>query len=395
MVRQEKINHLCFVILLISFLTITTWCAADAACGRLNWSKLPYHYVADYADHPTSSDATLVFLGTGRMGKIELGIRTRPSAFNDKNSARYFFTSDSGEHWKAKPNPIASNLGTRALFLEAPSDPRVLYRVNQSGEIYLRSEDKGHSWAVPKYVLNGKPKEVFAQEIGGSKESQIQVSLMAIHPKKPKTLFASIKIVHGHPSTDWHNTNFVYQSLDGGESWTEFSRELDPFPNSIGSSGVIGINPYSTNVYFGSGKDGLLKSFDSGSSWYPVGQRQELAARPVYQSEVEGGPRVLGAPVSIDIYQFGFDPQRTETVYIVSNKGLFKSDDGGATWRLLDLGFDEIDSIHGLAVNPLGGQELYVGTRYGVFRSEDGGCAFKKIYPSQTDLRKWALKVTR
>jgi photosystem II stability/assembly factor-like uncharacterized protein len=61
---------------------------------------------------------------------------------------------------------------------------------------------------------------------------------------------------------------------------------------------------------------------------------------------------------------------RGSSVYALStSKGVFKSDDGGSSWRLLG----RITGVLGLAVDPNSPSTAYAGTRHGVRKSIDGG----------------------
>jgi len=380
---RNRVRYSTLLLVAAIFLGLPSPSTSAEECGRLNWKKIPYNYVPDYDDHPRSTDARVIYISRSSSGKVKVGIFTQAR----KKPARYAFTNDGGTNWNASVDAIPSNVGSIPTpLLQAPSDPHVIYKFDHGG-IYLRSEDGGRSWIMPQYLIDGKTKEVFAQEFKGALGYQIQVTLEAIHPEEPKTLLAGFKIGRKPPSTDWGNVEYVYRSIDGGEHWTAFNQELSPFPNTIGGAAPIGIDPFHTDIYVGMGKMGLLQSSDSGKSWHAAGQNDDLGARPIYLSETHGGSWMLGAPAGIDIYQFAFDPVKTETRYIVSNKGLFKSYDGGRTWRLLDLGFSEIDSINSLAVSPQNGQELYVGSRYGIFLSANGGCIFKRVYPLEKKQR--------
>jgi hypothetical protein len=47
------------------------------------------------------------------------------------------------------------------------------------------------------------------------------------------------------------------------------------------------------------------------------------------------------------------------------------------------LGFDELDGVHSLALNPENAAELFVGTRRGTFLSQDRGGSFQSIFPAR------------
>ena len=75
-----------------------------------------------------------------------------------------------------------------------------------------------------------------------------------------------------------------------------------------------------------------------------------------------------------------FDPQNADVLYATyGNFGgthVFRSDDGGGSWRALDgVGERALPDIpvHSLVVDPDDSSRLYLGTDLGVFVSPDGG----------------------
>jgi len=381
--RTKRVRFVSTIALLLSVASANTWAAE---CGRTQWAQLNYRYFSDYGDHPRSTDVRVIrIVSSNRADKNEITVAVRFEAVNGRNNDQNAISTDGGETWVGTADPIPSNLGfVPNWFVESPSNVNFQYRYIEGLDLYVRSDDGGKSWILPAYFIDGETKEKFAEKIGGSKSFHAQMFLDGVDPKEPKTVYASIKLTPWIRTTEklnWKNMTFVYQSLDGGEHWIEFNKQLEGFPVSLGGGSPVAINPNDSNIYFGVGAIGLLKSSDAGKTWHPVGQNTELIKRPLYASEQGGAARMLGAPAGIEVYQFAFDPHQVGVTYVVANKGLFRSVDGGQSWRLLDLGFDEIDSINSIGVSPLDSKQLYVGTRYGIFRSDDSGCSFQKIYP--------------
>ena len=81
-----------------------------------------------------------------------------------------------------------------------------------------------------------------------------------------------------------------------------------------------------------------------------------------------------------------FDPTNPATVYVAAwglfndnDGGVFRSDDGGRTWREL-MGVHG-KSIRALAMAPSDHNTLVIGALDGVFRSRDGGATWERISP--------------
>ena len=242
------------------------------------------------------------------------------------------------------------------------------------------------------------------------------------------------------------NNGGVWKTTDYGRVWTPI---FDDQPT--GSIGALAIAPSDPDViYVGSGEglqrpdlstgDGIYKSTDAGVSWTHLGLRdgQQIPAidvdprnpdrlfvavlghpygpnaeRGVYRS-TDGGrsfEKVLYTDENTGAVDVAIDPSNPNTVYAVlwaarqapwevgsslslsSNNGLYKSSDGGSTWRRLTNGLpgaeDELGRI-GISVSPGSPNTLFavVGARKGagVYRSDDAGESWKLV---NNDARLW------
>ena len=108
----------------------------------------------------------------------------------------------------------------------------------------------------------------------------------------------------------------------------------------------------------------MFKSTDGASSWTAVnsGLPSGSAGRSVFSIAV--------------------DPKNPATLYIglawgetynPYRSGLFKSIDGGTSWKQLSTGLPQGSSFGPLAIDPRDRATVYLGTDTGVLRSTDGG----------------------
>ena len=119
-------------------------------------------------------------------------------------------------------------------------------------------------------------------------------------------------------------------------------------------------------ILLGTSSGQLFISQDGGSSWAPFVH--------------------LGAGDDYVFDHIVFDPTNPATVYAAAwglfddnDGGVFRSDDGGRTWREL-MGVHG-KSIRALAMAPSDHNTLVIGALDGVFRSRDGGANWERITP--------------
>jgi photosystem II stability/assembly factor-like uncharacterized protein len=142
---------------------------------------------------------------------------------------------------------------------------------------------------------------------------------------------------------------------------------------SLGASGSPGrINEY----YFGATGGGLWKTTDGGTEWTPVTDGQITCSSIGAVAVAETNPDV--------VYIGGGETQLRGS--ITQGDGVYKSTDGGKTWR--SLGLKETQAISRIRIHPTNPDIVYVaalGHPYGdneergVFKSTDGGNTWKKV----------------
>jgi photosystem II stability/assembly factor-like uncharacterized protein len=245
--------------------------------------------------------------------------------------------------------------------------------------------------------------------------------------------------VRGQPNLFYIGVNNggVWRTTDAGRTWTPI---FDDQPTgSIGALAVAASNPQV--IYVGSGEglqrpdlsvgDGIYKSTDAGKTWKNVGLRdgQQIPAivvdphdsdrvfvavlghpyganveRGVFRSTDGGGSwqKVLYRDENKGAVALALDPSDRRIVYAVlwssrqgpwengawegEGSGLYKSTDGGSTWRPLTKGLpgakDKLGRI-GIDVAPSDPKRLYAMVdapqKGGVYRSDDGGETWQRI----------------
>ncbi len=128
-------------------------------------------------------------------------------------------------------------------------------------------------------------------------------------------------------------------------------------------------------IYAGTASGGVWKSVNGGIAWSPIFDEMDVQS--------------IGA--------VAVDPQNPSVVYVGtgegnprnshnSGKGIYKSVDGGKTWKC--IGLEATKTIHRIVINPKNPAQLWVAAmgsvwggnkERGVYKSEDGGSTWKQV----------------
>src|SRR5215831_6545934 len=139
---------------------------------------------------------------------------------------------------------------------------------------------------------------------------------------------------------------------------------------------VSGVKGRRNEAYFGATGGGLWKTVDSGNEWTPVTDGQ------IHSSSV-GAVAVSESNPDIVFIGMGESDIRGN---IMPGDGVYKSTDAGKTWT--HLGFEGSDAISKIRIHPTNPDIVFVAAfgRYGipsdergVFKSIDGGKTWKKV----------------
>ncbi|HUI84088.1 MAG TPA: hypothetical protein VL240_07690 [Candidatus Binatia bacterium] len=138
---------------------------------------------------------------------------------------------------------------------------------------------------------------------------------------------------------------------------------------------VTGVPDGGATFYFGSVNGGVWKTTDAGVTWAPIFDGQPIAS--IGALEV--------APSNPDVLYAGTGESDIRSA-LSSGDGVYKSSDGGKTWR--NIGLRDSRQISRIVVDPRNGDIVYVGvlghaygpndTR-GVYRSSDGGNTWTRV----------------
>ncbi|MBI2350232.1 MAG: hypothetical protein HYV00_01895 [Deltaproteobacteria bacterium] len=83
-----------------------------------------------------------------------------------------------------------------------------------------------------------------------------------------------------------------------------------------------------------------------------------------------------GLPANKTVNGFAVDPQNPKVMYVAMRDGIFKSTDGGETWKRFGNDLKNLAAVTG---NPRKANEVYATTMDGIiFRSVDGGVRWQR-----------------
>jgi photosystem II stability/assembly factor-like uncharacterized protein len=247
-------------------------------------------------------DANVIYAGTWTLSGVGGGL---------------FRSKDRGETWERAG---LDGQTVRALA-QAPSDPKLLLAGTLDG-VY-RSRDEGKRW----------------QRISPEKHPDLlNFDSLAVDPNDADTIYAG-------------TYHLAWRTADGGQSWQPIHAGM------IDDSDVMSIVLDRTNPerVFATACSGMYRSENRGERW----------------------TRMQGIPFASRRTHFiQQDPQQPETFYAGTTQGLWKSTDGTLTWKRMT---PATWSIIGLVSDVKRPGRLVVGLeRRGIVVSEDGGATYRE-----------------
>jgi photosystem II stability/assembly factor-like uncharacterized protein len=162
----------------------------------------------------------------------------------------------------------------------------------------------------------------------------------------------------------------VPPDLFSGLQW----RMIGPFRGGRAVA-VTGIPGQGTTFYFGSVGGGIWKTTDAGVTWSPIFDAQPVASIGALEA-APSNPEILYAGT-------GESDIRSD---LSSGDGVYKSTDGGATWK--NVGLRDSRQISRIAIDSRNADVVYVGVlghaygpneERGVYKSTDGGSTWTRV----------------
>jgi photosystem II stability/assembly factor-like uncharacterized protein len=305
---------------------------------------------------------------------------TDPSTFYVGAESGVYKTIDGGRSWTAK-NTGLDWLNVRDVKID-PFDPHTMYALTAGG--VLKTTDEGRTWVDKNKGFEAAPNND-----------------LVVDPTNPQTVY----VVAGRD---------VYKTTNAGELWSEKSNGLH------GMAGIheLAIALANSQILYLATVEGVYKSIDAGDSWVWKGrdsssvvcvavdpknpQMVYASGRGVYKS-INGGDSWTNAGLDgLYIESLITDPNRSDVIYAtmvdlsgvaefypkeIIIQGIFKSTDGGTTWKHILK-----EKAGSLIIDPLDSQNLYAAAEesdsiaINLYRSADGGNTWEMIGPGKGNL---------
>jgi photosystem II stability/assembly factor-like uncharacterized protein len=306
-------------------------------------------------------------IGPFRGGRTEgaAGVAQQPNVFYiGVNNGGVWKTTDYGRTWF--PVFDKESTGSIGCVVVAPSDPNIIYAGSgeglhrpdlSTGKGVFRSDDAGNTWTHL-----------------GLEDGQ-QIPKIAVDPKDPNRIFVAVL---GHPYGP-NKERGIYRSLDGGK---HFEKVFFIDENTGGDD--VAIDPSNSNTVYATlwearegpwenaawagTHGGIFKSTDGGTTWKKLSKGLPENLVQAHIAIAASSPQTLYTAIATtapNTYGGG------------SGVGIYRSDDGGDSWRKVTedgrpaarIGGGDVPEI---AVDPKNAEIVY-STSIVCWRSSDGG----------------------
>ncbi len=304
----------------------------DAACGRLT-------IIGDGVYKSTDAGKTWTHMGlteTRHIGRIAIHPKNPDIVYVAALGLHFSFneerglykTTDGGKTWE-KSLFISDKVGVVEVAID-PLDPDTVYaNTYDKWRVPWHFEEAGPETGIYKSTDGG---ETWKRLAGGLPEGKLGRSGLAIYPKNPNIIYATIDNFNTRPPTEAEIKQAqqrnqeaegrriggeVYRTEDKGESWTKMS----PDNVSVGGGkwyGQIFVDPNDDKIIYVPSTP-LLRSTDGGKTWGP------------------GRSLTNNAPgVHVDHHAVWINPINSKHIILGNDGGLAITYDFGKTWDVFE-----------------------------------------------------------
>jgi photosystem II stability/assembly factor-like uncharacterized protein len=266
--------------------------------GGINWEP-----ITDGSAFGTSSVGA-IGLSDSDPNTIYVGMGESPIRGNVSHGDGVYKSTDAGKTWKHIGLEDTRQISRIRVH---PKNPDIVY-VAAQGHVWAPNADRG----VFRSTDGGKTwkKILFRSDKAGACD-------LIIDPTNPNVLYAGFWEVYRKPWTleSGGPGSGIFKSTDGGDTWTEITRNPGLPRGTIGIVGIT-VSPANSDRLWAiveAEDGGVFRSDNGGRSWTKTNDQRNLRQRAWYYSRIYA------------------DPKNAEEVYVL-NTGFYRSNDGGRTF---------------------------------------------------------------
>lgn len=271
-----------------------------------------------------------------------------------------------------------ADVGTVSVAID-PQDPATMY-VGTTENGLMISLNAGQSWELARGLSTGKINAIAVDgkdkcTVYVARSNQIQKTTTCGREWAEAYAHAKADVAISALIVDWFNPKILYagtaqgdilRSDDGAVSWRVLRRVEGARINSLS------LDPKDSRVlYVATQGAGVLKTVDGGANWVEYSRQQ-------FQDYNNAR-----SPHAVVI-----DPTVADRVYHLSKFGILRSDDGGLSWKPLQLPTPpgEVD-IKAFAINPKDSKMIVYASKNALVMSLDAGVTWSsKKLPTKRDV---------
>lgn len=220
--------------------------------------------------------------------------------------------------------------------------------------LVIDPRNRGTMYALVDYLRLARSVDGGKHWTFGSSQppTQLLCSSAALAPSAPTTIYALCA-----PGSEVTPQYAIYRTTDGGKHWSVFDGS-----RAIALRRILVVDRQNPTVLYATNNVTLYKSTNGGETWEP--RMPDLPTQAFWALAVDPtNPAILYTLVSL--------PGSAATYGLTT--GLFKSENGGATWQELGSPRFWQHPFFALAVHPRMPSVLFASGNGGVWKSSDGG----------------------
>ncbi len=226
--------------------------------------------------------------------------------------------------------PYGPDGGDARSFAVDPSNHAHLYLGTTNGWIYETS-DSGRQWKRLARV---------------GKRDDLVLDTILVDAANPKHVLVGAWVLD-------HADGGIYQSADGGATWTVNAEMAGQSVRSLASA------PTAANVVVAGTLTGVFRTRDSGQHWERIS--------PPDNAEIH------------EVQSLAVDPLDPQTIYAGTWHLPWKTTDGGGSWATMKKGVIDDSDVFSIIIDPEDPRVVFASACSGIYKSVDKGQEFRKV----------------